>query len=274
MNQKGFLQVILLGVIAVLILAGAGGFLIFQEKKIHSFIALGNLCYGEDGCYEYCKNKVGRCKEYCLNNPQNELCKNHFSLEAENQRGKSWEPYTELQKPKPQVISPLPSLPLLPPPPPSLPKTVEQFMIAKPQPWVPDVMTQPVPPGASKTRLTSLPAPLAKLSLKDIGAFGSHQGGHIEGLDDEAGERFSGTWEADYINKRMIMHNPRGVIYQGKIYGIFDLDETGPRAILKIEFKADSYPESFSDKAIMYTERDALSIRQDASDLGVRENPY
>ena len=36
MNQKGFSQIILLGIIAVIILAGAGGFLVFREKKMLS----------------------------------------------------------------------------------------------------------------------------------------------------------------------------------------------------------------------------------------------
>jgi len=63
--------------------------------------------------------------------------------------------------------------------------TIKQLTIAEPQVWVPDSMTQPVPPGASKTRLTSLPAPIDKIILTKIGAFGSHQGAHIEGLDHE-----------------------------------------------------------------------------------------
>lgn len=87
--------------------------------------------------------------------------------------------------------------------------------------------------------------------------------------NDEDVEKFSGTWEADNATKRMTMNNPRGTIYQGRIYGIFDIDETGPRAILKIEFKADAYPESFGDKALIYIERGALQVRQDATDLGV-----
>ena len=36
MNQKGFSQVILLGIIAVIILAGAGGFLVLREKEMPS----------------------------------------------------------------------------------------------------------------------------------------------------------------------------------------------------------------------------------------------
>lgn len=206
MNQKGFSQVILLGMVAVLILAGVGGFLVLREKKVPSSgnektaqqevfpqktggeiqPAFGNLCSGEDGCNDFCKNNLGRCKEYCLHNPQNELCKSHFSLEAKNQSGKSWEPYTELQKPEPQVVSSPTPPPQPPPPPPSLhpPKIIEQFTIAEPQEWIPDVMTQPVPKGASQTRLV-LPAPVNKILLKTLGTFGAHQGAHIEGLNHE-----------------------------------------------------------------------------------------
>lgn len=56
--------------------------------------------------------------------------------------------------------------------------------IAESQAWVPDVLTQPVPKGASQTRLV-LPAPINRILLKTLGTFGAHQGAHIEGLDHE-----------------------------------------------------------------------------------------
>ena len=49
-------------------------------------------------------------------------------------------------------------------------------------PWVDGVWVQPVPAWGSSTRIT-YPYPLADLSMQDLGAFGSHQGGHPEGLD-------------------------------------------------------------------------------------------
>lgn len=55
---------------------------------------------------------------------------------------------------------------------------------AKPLAWVPNAITQPLPPGASKVRLV-LPAPLDALPFHEIGAFGAHRGGHPEGLDHE-----------------------------------------------------------------------------------------
>ncbi|MBI2666143.1 thrombospondin type 3 repeat-containing protein, partial [Candidatus Woesearchaeota archaeon] len=50
--------------------------------------------------------------------------------------------------------------------------------------WDDNSLTQEVPLGASSTRL-QLPAALGRIYLTRIGAFGSHQGGHAEGLDHE-----------------------------------------------------------------------------------------
>lgn len=49
-------------------------------------------------------------------------------------------------------------------------------------PWVDGVFTQPVPAWGSPVRL-SLPLPLNTIALDQLGAYGSHQGGHAEGLD-------------------------------------------------------------------------------------------
>ncbi len=49
-------------------------------------------------------------------------------------------------------------------------------------PWVPDVLTQPVPSWGSKLRL-SLPTTVDNLALPYLGGFGAHAGGHVEGLD-------------------------------------------------------------------------------------------
>lgn len=95
-SKKGFSQVILLGIVAVLVLAGSGGFLVFREKKllssektvqqevsfedVTSSIALGNLCSGEKECISFCLNNRGRCEKYCNGN-KNELCKTIFPAE-------------------------------------------------------------------------------------------------------------------------------------------------------------------------------------------------
>jgi hypothetical protein len=49
-------------------------------------------------------------------------------------------------------------------------------------PWTEGVWVQPVPAWGSATRI-SYPDPLADISLGDLAGFGSHQGGHPEGLD-------------------------------------------------------------------------------------------
>lgn len=51
-------------------------------------------------------------------------------------------------------------------------------------PWTANVMVQPLPDNASSVRLT-LPASIDKILISggEIGPFGSHQGGHKEGLD-------------------------------------------------------------------------------------------
>lgn len=51
--------------------------------------------------------------------------------------------------------------------------------------WVPDAMTQPVPSWGSPVRL-ALPVPVSAIVLGPsggLGAFGGHQGGHVEGLN-------------------------------------------------------------------------------------------
>ena len=56
---------------------------------------------------------------------------------------------------------------------------------AKPVPWTADVWTQPVPAWGSPVRL-NLPVALSDIVFGaggGIGAFGAHQGGHVEGLN-------------------------------------------------------------------------------------------
>ncbi|HLD57177.1 MAG TPA: M23 family metallopeptidase [archaeon] len=83
--------------------------------------------------------------------------------------------------------------------------------------------------------------------------------------NDHEEERFVGTWEADYSSKTFIFNSN---VY-GLLYGIFELDESGPRATLKIEYQIGSYPQGFSDKALTYIERDAVQRREDVTALGV-----
>lgn len=77
----------------------------------------------------------------------------------------------------------------------------------------------------------------------------------------------NGLFEVDYSKKRFIVKN-RVSGGSGKIlpadtengsyvisyYGIFDIDESGPRAKLKVSYQKDSYPDTFDD-ALEYVER-------------------
>lgn len=414
---------------------------------------LGSLCSGKEQCNNFCKNNFGRCKTYCKKYPANALCKKPFPFEIT----------AKAAPPKETPIAlPLPTPPIVVPPPP------KQITIAKSQQWVFDSMVQPVPEGASKTRLTSFPAPLDKLFI--TGPYGAHRGGHIEGLDhewievqegapvgswadgevtkvflnnptepddwriyidygdglsgehmdvktplvkigdkvkagqpvaygisvvwlpgfhsgefnlvdihrmdgvryrdgvnvspfdylrkdvqeqliadytkkfiepylakgelfmgfapwepyltnpmlfhtmykgtlagewflkskkwapdetsdaiiflanntryydkqrmtsseDEGGGWLNGTWEADYGKKQFVMHTEEKGVY----YGIFELNESGSRATLKIEYQTGSYPTVFSEKANVYIERDNVGRRQDGSNLGVRDTQF
>lgn len=53
-------------------------------KNVPEFKAegLGNLCASIAECNRYCKNSYGRCKGYCAEHPENELCIKGFDFEA------------------------------------------------------------------------------------------------------------------------------------------------------------------------------------------------
>lgn len=232
---------------------------------------LGTLCKGEAGCNEFCKNNLGRCREYCKANPQNSLCQKPFSfeqppseeavlekqflaLEEEVRSAKTRnvtfapshaeriekdlyrlenegyskdkidvlrkivEEFTPFRKDairkteeqaKQKEIQDAPSKEKLSIGEVSPPR--EEFRIAEPQQWVFDSITQPVPTGASQTRLASLPAPYEKILLQHLGAFGAHKGGHPEGLDHEWIDIQDGTPVASWADGKVIgvrLNNP------------------------------------------------------------------
>ena len=69
---------------------------------------------------------------------------------------------------------------------------------------------------------------------------------------------------------RILIYNQK---YGGILFGIFEVDETGERALLRIEFDEYRYPEGFTEEALVYTERTNLGRRWDAVELGVLESP-
>ena len=72
-------------------------------------------------------------------------------------------------------------------------------------------------------------------------------------------------YEVDYTNGQIKIKDDYGTTY----YGIFEIDESGNRAILRIEYQEGSYPEAFSDDALTYIERSDMGRRADAVSLGV-----
>lgn len=111
MDQKGFAPLIVIVIATLVIGAGVGSFLVLREKKVPSSekmvqqevspqkteheiplpempsislspSALGNLCSGEDGCNDYCKNNFGQCQKYCEQYPGNKLCLKPFQFQS------------------------------------------------------------------------------------------------------------------------------------------------------------------------------------------------
>ena len=77
----------------------------------------------------------------------------------------------------------------------------------------------------------------------------------VTGVEDSRGQPIlSGDWDADYDKGRLIINTSHATYY-----GIFKLDESEEQAQLKIEYQEESYPDSFSQKALTYTERATVS---------------
>ncbi len=88
--------------------------------------------------------------------------------------------------------------------------------------------------------------------------------------EDYQSTNIDGTFDVDYGRGRVLIHNTK---YGGTLFGIFEIDETGERALLRIEFDELRYPDEFTDEALVYIERTNLSRRQDAAELGLLDGP-
>jgi hypothetical protein len=75
---------------------------------------------------------------------------------------------------------------------------------------------------------------------------------------------YDGDWSADYAKNQFTFTSN-----QVRYYGLFELNENGERAILKIEYQTGSYPVSFTAGAAVYIERRNVPIITDAGELGV-----
>lgn len=98
------------------------------------------------------------------------------------------------------------------------------------------------------------------------------EGAIIRGMDDFS-EGGVSNWN---INSDLHIDYENGRLWfmswtEKRTYGIFDVDESGDRAILRIEYQTSSYPTEFSDNALTYTERSYIPRRMDAGLLGVRD---
>ena len=94
----------------------------------------------------------------------------------------------------------------------------------------------------------------------------------ITGEDDDFGDTGDyfirkAKFEADYENGKLKITDEHGRTF----YGIFEIDESEERAMLKIEYREGSYPEKFSSNALTYIERSNVGRREDAMNLGMRD---
>jgi murein DD-endopeptidase MepM/ murein hydrolase activator NlpD len=88
--------------------------------------------------------------------------------------------------------------------------------------------------------------------------------------EDSQTRNIDGTFEVDYERGRVLIRNTK---YGGILFGIFEIDETGERALLRIEFDEYRYLDEFTDEALIYIERTNLGRRWDAVELGLLEEP-
>ena len=84
--------------------------------------------------------------------------------------------------------------------------------------------------------------------------------------EDSQPRNIDGTFEVDYERGRILIYNQK---YGGILFGLFEVDEAGERALLRVEFDEYRYPEEFTEDALVYIERTNLGRRMDAVELGV-----
>jgi hypothetical protein len=95
-------------------------------------------------------------------------------------------------------------------------------------------------------------------------------GAKILGMDDESmgdvdGWNFDSELVIDYDAGRIQWRDWTGQ----KQYGIFQIDESGERAKLTLQYQTGSYPTEFTEEALTYIERSYVSRRMDGVSLGV-----
>jgi hypothetical protein len=78
-----------------------------------------------------------------------------------------------------------------------------------------------------------------------------------------------GTFDVDYEAGRIRMVGEGPTTY----YGIFEIDESAERAVLRIQYRLYDYPHEWTDEDLYYVERGVDGRRGDAVDLGVLDEP-
>lgn len=79
----------------------------------------------------------------------------------------------------------------------------------------------------------------------------------------------SGTWSATDGLGKIIFSLAGSGQYDGTYYGLYQVDESGGRAKMSLEWKRGSYPGTITADAAVYTERSATYLADDAHQLGI-----
>ncbi len=88
------------------------------------------------------------------------------------------------------------------------------------------------------------------------------KGNVFRAIDDTGDFGFKGEFEVDYLAGQIKMISDSSIEY-----GIFDIDESGERPTLTLQYQEGSYPVSFTDP-LVYTLRSNIPRREDAVRLG------
>src|SRR3989344_3693396 len=68
---------------------------------------LGSLCSDEEECNTFCHDNKGRCKDYCDNNPENEVCQKLGFAKSSCETGKIKFDYAPVNLDKTTLLLPL-----------------------------------------------------------------------------------------------------------------------------------------------------------------------
>ncbi len=94
-----------------------------------------------------------------------------------------------------------------------------------------------------------------------------------DGTPTGSGLSLKGTFEVDYAKKQVKINALATTdLPPTTYYGIFEIDESGKTATLKLEYQTGSYPTVFSDRAVTYVTKPPMRRRPAGKLLGVRDS--